>query len=68
MTESIHPAASGHLPSFITAPGEIDVAHGYNGHNPAVVRADGRCLVLSVAFFYPKALRIRSCSLRSSVC
>ena len=25
MTESIHPAASGHLPSFITAPGETDV-------------------------------------------
>ena len=25
MTESIHPAASGHLPSFITAPGESDV-------------------------------------------
>ena len=40
MTESIHPVASHHLPSFITAPGEIDVAHGYNGHNPAVVRAE----------------------------
>ena len=25
MTESIHPVASHHLPSFITAPGEIDV-------------------------------------------
>jgi|SRR6516225_10042109 len=25
MTESIHPMASGHLPSFITAPGETDV-------------------------------------------
>jgi hypothetical protein len=25
MTLSIHPAASGHLPSFITAPGETDV-------------------------------------------
>ena len=25
MTESIHPAASNHLPSFITAPGETDV-------------------------------------------
>src|SRR6201990_674583 len=25
MTESLHPAASQHLPSFITAPGETDV-------------------------------------------
>ena len=25
MTESIHPVASHHLPSFITVPGEIDV-------------------------------------------
>jgi hypothetical protein len=25
MTNSIHPASSGHLPSFITAPGETDV-------------------------------------------
>ena len=25
MTESTHPAISGHLPSFITAPGETDV-------------------------------------------
>jgi hypothetical protein len=25
MTESIHPAASHHLPSFITAPGQTDV-------------------------------------------
>lgn len=25
MTEAIHPAASGHLPSFITGPGETDV-------------------------------------------
>jgi hypothetical protein len=25
MTESIHPAASDHLPLFITAPGETDV-------------------------------------------
>jgi len=25
MIESIHPVASHHLPSFITAPGEIDV-------------------------------------------
>ena len=25
MTESIHPVASKHLPSFITAPGETDV-------------------------------------------
>ena len=25
MIESIHPAASDHLPSFITAPGETDV-------------------------------------------
>src|SRR6476661_7226271 len=25
MTESLHPAASHHLPSFITAPGETDV-------------------------------------------
>lgn len=25
MTEPIHPASSGHLPSFVTAPGETDV-------------------------------------------
>jgi hypothetical protein len=25
MTETIHPASSGHLPSFVTSPGKTDV-------------------------------------------
>src|SRR5262249_7437187 len=52
MTESIHPVASDHLPSFIIAHGETG-AHGCNGHYPTAVRADGRHLVLSVACFKP---------------
>ena len=64
MTESIHPVASHHLPSFITAPDEIDV----------LVVVMGIILLLFVlrsvsctfgCMPYPNALHIRRCSLRS---